>query len=124
MLVPLLFCVKVSDHKDWLWSGIFAPLWILDTIVVLMICIYPLMPTNMARGDPLSTFKFDLLAQALCVVVFQVFISFKLDGGEWSWMAVFCPWFVFQTIRTALAIYSITPSQYAAIAKTKQAGST
>lgn len=122
LLFPILLCVKVSAQTDWLWGFVFSPLWIIDTIVILMLCVWPLLPVNVSKGDPLSSVRWDWLLQSLAFVCFQVFICIKLDGMNWSWAVVFVPMYVFQAMGTGMAIYEAT--QYEAAARVKKAGST
>jgi len=124
LLFPIMLCVKVSEPTDWLWGFVFAPLWILDTIVILMLCVWPLLPVNVAKGDPLSSCKWEWLAQGLLFVCFQVFICIKLDGADWPWAIVFGPLYAFQAVATASAVYAAMPAQHTAAAKVKLAGST
>jgi len=103
---------------------VFTPLWVLDTILVLMLCIWPLLPVNVARGDPLSNCKWDWLFQALFFVLFQVTLCLKLDGADLSWTAVFGPLFAFQAVSTGRALHKIIPTQYEHWSKVKKPGST
>lgn len=124
LLFPILLCIKVSSNNDWLWSFVFSPLWIVDTIVVLMLCVWPLLPLSMSKGDPLSNCKWELLVQAVFLVVFQVFVCIKLDGADWPWAVVFCPMFAFQAVCTGQALWACMPAQHTEATKVKMAGST
>jgi len=121
---PLLLCLKVANHEEWLWAVVFGPLWVLDTIVVLMLCVWPLLPVNVARGDPLSAIRWDWLAQAIFFVAFQIMIVVKLDGVDCSWLVVFVPLYAFQAVGTGVALYDCLPAQYTAASRVKMAGST
>ena len=115
---------QVTNDEKWLWGLVFTPLWVFDTILILMLCIWPLLPVNVARGDPLSNCKWDWLFQAIFFVLFQVLLCLKLDGANLSWTAVFVPLFAFQVVATGRALHKIIPSQYEHWSKVKKPGST
>lgn len=124
LLFPMLLCVKVADSTDWIWAFVFSPLFIIDAIVVALLCLWPLLPVSMARGDPLSSLKWDWLAQVLCLIVFQIFLCAKLDGTDMKWLLVLCPMYAFQGIGTSQAIWNCLPSQHAEASKLKKPGAT
>ena len=124
MLFPLLVCLKVGSGEQWLWGLVFAPLWVFDTILIGMLCVWPLLPVNVAKGDPLSNCKWDWLIQAIFFVLFQVLLCMKLDGANITWSAVIGPLLAFQAVSTGRAIYKITPGQYEHWSRVKKPGST
>lgn len=101
MLLLLLFVVFASLRADntlhWSWAAVFAPAWVLDTLLLCFACT-TLLPSGHEEDTQQKGQSLIGLA-AVAFVVFQVLIVLRLDANiSMAWTYVFIPLYLVEGI--------------------------
>lgn len=128
MCVAFLLCFPIFlmvREDDWMWGWVFAPIWVIDALVLLMLATAPLLPYNMGnKSNLLSACMWTEMLQLICFIIWQALVCASLEYPNWiDWIVVFVPIFGVQAIQSVKAIVQCLPEQYQAAARIKTPGS-
>lgn len=134
LLLPILFSLKcdgtLGDNAPWV--AIWSPMWLVDLFLIFS-SIYILFDDDSEKDEldedgemankkenkdkiPLSEKLANLITTTLFILI-QIFILIRMDGyTDWSWFAVFSPWFIYEFIvalvNMPIAFSSVSPPSY------------
>lgn len=113
LLIPILFSLKCDDRISAPWMAIWTPMWLVDAIVIILVCLSIVMSGHVKDQDhddkeekPSWTTQLLLFLQTCTFIIIQLFVFLRLDKAiKWNWFTVFAPWYIFE----GLAILDTLP---------------
>jgi hypothetical protein len=106
LLLPILFSLKCDDRISAPWMAIWTPMWLVDAIALIVVCLSIVMSRGEKDEDEKHPEEVEkwyvqllLLLQTSVFILIQFFVLLRLDNTvEWSWFTVFIPWYIYEAL--------------------------